>query len=67
MKENERDHFLEILCKEGTRIQLDKNQYFSSIINHENTAYCLISGVCACCVSPKTGKRLSITISGKRI
>ena len=39
MKENERDHFLEILCKEGTRIQLDKNQYFSSIINHENTAY----------------------------
>ena len=47
MKENERDHFLEILCKEGTRIQLDKNQYFSSIINHENTAYCLISGVCA--------------------
>lgn len=31
----------------GHQDPIGQNQYFSSIINHENTAYCLISGVCA--------------------
>lgn len=43
----ERDRFFDVLCKDAVKIHLDKNQYFSSINNHENTAYCLISGVCA--------------------
>ena len=43
----DRDRFLDFLCKDAIKIHLGKNQYFSSINNHENTAYCLISGVCA--------------------
>ena len=47
VKKMDRDRFLDFLCKDAIKIHLDKNQYFSSINNHENTAYCLISGVCA--------------------
>ena len=47
VKKMDRDRFLDFLCKDAIKIYLDKNQYFSSINNHENTAYCLISGVCA--------------------
>lgn len=46
----EQDHKKELwtrLCGMGTRIQMKKNQYFSSVNNQENTAYCLVSGVCA--------------------
>lgn len=39
--------FLNILCKEGIRINMEKNHYFSSINNEEKTVYCLVSGVCA--------------------
>lgn len=45
--EIERDYFLQMLCKDSAKIHLGKNQYFSSINSHENTAYYLVSGVCA--------------------
>lgn len=47
MDESKKKHFLKLLCRHGRRMEMGKNQYFSSINNHENTAYCLVSGVCA--------------------
>lgn len=47
MEESKKKYFLGLLCKQGRRVEMGKNQYFSSINNHENTAYCLVSGVCA--------------------
>ena len=36
VKKMDRDRFLDFLCKDAIKIYLDKNQYFSSINNHEN-------------------------------
>ena len=50
----------------GHQDQLDKNQYFSSIINHENTAYSLISGgMRPAAFHPKRGRDYLSLFQGK--
>lgn len=58
MKETEVKKFIKNLCEEGVKIQIGKNQYFSSINNHENTTYCLISGVCALMQFTQNGEEI---------